>query len=821
LGYDYKQVVFVDKGLTLRGGYSVSEWSNADPLSNVTILDALGDGRGITILNTENDVVTVEGFTVTGGDYTGLGNPDGIANLQCNRTGYDCGGGIFVSNSAAELRQLFVHDNSAGSGASVGGGIFIWPARAVTIQATEVTSNSAKHGGGLYVSDTILPITISDSRFANNVAEEGGGISLDQSLEDLVTLNRVDVISNTATARTAGGIYVRMSAEGLMLNMDRVRLQDNRAYGQGKAMFLDAVGSYVPRASMSNLLLSGNAAADGAPTNDADAVIAVQSDFSSLEVELVHASAAGNPVASFLYVEPRQDSGYFATVVLTNTLLSGFDNAYVANETGLGEATIHHEKTLFHDVTNQQVTLNGTPTFTAVDAFIGDPKLDGSYHLTTGSAAIDVAVATGVSVDIDGDSRPLGAGPDVGADEYVPAAPGAFGKIGPTNGATGQPAAPTLTWEASSGATHYEYCYDLIDNDTCDDSWLDAGNVLSTTLGALDGGATYYWQVRAVNILGDEEADGGSWWAFTTGAPPAAFGKSGPANGAGNQTTSPTLSWQVASGATSYEYCIDTLNNGSCDGAWQDVGNSNSVSLSGLAYGTTYSWQVRAVNTIGQTEANGGTWWLFTTGNQPGQFVKSSPADGATVEATSVTLSWSPSSDAVSYEICIDTTDNEDCDEYWSSAGGNTSMVILGLNAGTSYYWQVRAVNALGTREADDWAWWSFAVASPPAAFGKSAPVDGAADLSSAPTLAWATSAGAGSYEYCYDTSDDDSCDGAWVSAGSNTSVALAGLQNSETYYWQVRAKNGLGTVAADDGAWWSFTTEEPPFSMYLPMIQR
>ncbi|MGD8857171.1 MAG: fibronectin type III domain-containing protein, partial [Chloroflexota bacterium] len=819
LGYDYKQVVFVAKGITLSGGYSTSDWNNADPLAHPTILDAQGDGRGLTILNTENDVVTVEGFTVTGGDYSGLGNPDGISNLYCSRTGYDCGGGIFISNSAANLRHLVVHDNRAGGSDSTGGGIYIWPVRATTIEYTEVTSNSAGYGGGLYVSDTIFPITINDSTFQDNVADQGGGICLDQSLDHLASLNRVDVINNTALVTTGGGVYVRMSAEGLMLAMDRVRLQGNQAYGQGKALFLDAVGNEVPRANLSNLLLSGNGPTAGAPTADADAIVAVQSKFARLEVDLLHVTAAGNPVTSFLYVEPRDEAGYFVTVALTNTLLSGFDNGYVARETGLGEATIYHEKTLFHNVTNQTLALAGTPTFTAMDAISGDPKLDGTYHLTAGSAAIDVAATTAVNLDIDGDSRPLGDGPDIGADEYVPAPPAAFGKVSPANGAVGQPTAPSLTWETSNGATSYEVCYDTTDNDACDGGWLDAGSATGKTLAALSSGTTYYWQARAVNVLGQVEADGGTWWSFTTGTPPAAFGKSGPTNGAGNQTTTPTLSWGSAGGATSYEYCVDTLNNGNCDGDWVDAGDNQSAALSGLAYGTTYYWQARAVNAIGQTEADGGAWWLFTTGNQPGNFGKSSPADGATIEATSVNLSWTPSSDAVSYEICLDTSDNNSCDDTWTSAGGNTSKAVTGLSMGTTYYWQVRAVNSLGYHDADNWTWWSFSVASPPAAFGKSAPTNGAVDQLGSPTLSWAASAGAGAYEYCIDTSDDGSCEGAWISAGGNTWVALSGLRFSTVYFWQVRAKNGLGTTTADGGAWWSFTTQEPPYAIRLPCI--
>jgi len=39
----------------------------------------------------------------------------------------------------------------------------------------------------------------------------------------------------------------------------------------------------------------------------------------------------------------------------------------------------------------------------------------------------------------------------------------------------------------------------------------------------------------------------------------------------------------------------------------------------------------------------------------------------------------------VSYEVCIDTTDNEECDSTWSSAGGVTSKVEAAIDAGLKY----------------------------------------------------------------------------------------------------------------------------------------
>jgi hypothetical protein len=49
-----------------------------------------------------------------------------------------------------------------------------------------------------------------------------------------------------------------------------------------------------------------------------------------------------------------------------------------------------------------------------------DPQLDATFHLTTSSPCIDAGTDAGVYTDFDGDVRPLGAGFDIGADEYVP-----------------------------------------------------------------------------------------------------------------------------------------------------------------------------------------------------------------------------------------------------------------------------------------------------------------------------------------------------------------------------------------------------------------
>ncbi len=396
----------------------------------------------------------------------------------------------------------------------------------------------------------------------------------------------------------------------------------------------------------------------------------------------------------------------------------------------------------------------------------------------------------------------------------LPAAPAAFGKTAPANGATGQSTSPTLTWGASSGATSYEYCYDTTNDSACS-AWISNGTSTSKALSGLSNSTTYYWHIRALNAGGTTYADGASttFWSFATlPAAPAAFGKTAPANGATDQSTSPTLTWGASSGATSYEYCYDTTNDSACS-TWTSNGASTSKALSGLSNGTTYYWHVRAVNAGGTTYADGAstTFWSFATlPAAPAAFGKTAPANGATGQSTSPTLTWGASSGATSYEYCYDTTNDNAC-STWTSNGTATSKALSGLSNNTTYYWHVRALNAGGTTYADgaSTTFWSFAtLPAAPAAFGKTAPANGATGQSTSPTLTWGASSGATSYEYCYDTTNDNACS-TWTSNGTATSKALSGLSNNTTYYWHVRALNAGGTTYADGASttFWSFAT--------------
>ncbi len=135
--------------------------------------------------------------------------------------------------------------------------------------------------------------------------------------------------------------------------------------------------------------------------------------------------------------------------------------------------------------------------------------------------------------------------------------------------------------------------------------------------------------VRIRWVLSSDTAVGGNgWWVDdititnvevptsceTGGSPyPGAFAKAAPPDGATGQPTDLSVSWTASANATGFEVCVDTVDNGVCDGSWDDVGAVMGTVLDGLDQWTTYWWQVRAVNGSGSTEADGGAWWWFVT----------------------------------------------------------------------------------------------------------------------------------------------------------------------------------------------------------------
>ena len=403
------QVVYISRTVTVRGGYTTTNWTTPDPVANPTTLDAQGRGRVLFIAG--NISPTVTGLRITGGDATGLGGHyfdagggvyiiSATATLSNNRVFGNTaeeGGGVYLYHSASTFNGNTVTSNTAG----FGGGMDLDYSDA-TLSGNTVTSNTASFGGGMYlVFDSIFSdASLSGNTITSNTAEGlGGGVYL---WGGPATLSDNTVTSNTALA--GGGMYVHFSTASLSGN----RVSSNTAE-KGGGLYL----YYYSSPTLDNNVIADNTVTGSEPMGSGLYIY-------SSSPRLRHNTIARNIGGDGGGVYVTNDSwGPYSIVAMVNTIL--VNHTVGISVTGGNTVMVNGVLWFSTPITVSQAT---TATVTVQNQRQGNPAFaaDG-YHLTAGSAAIDAGVNAGVTTDIDGDPRPQGEGYDLGADEYPAGAP--------------------------------------------------------------------------------------------------------------------------------------------------------------------------------------------------------------------------------------------------------------------------------------------------------------------------------------------------------------------------------------------------------------
>ncbi len=121
-----------------------------------------------------------------------------IDNVVRNNSSGNIGGGIELDNDSSSVRGGLVSGNTA----SIGGGIAITraPLNGCLVQGVDVVGNDADEGGGLYVADNYVPVTMRLLTIEGNQASRGAGLEVSATT---FTLDHAVFDSNTAT--DAGG----------------------------------------------------------------------------------------------------------------------------------------------------------------------------------------------------------------------------------------------------------------------------------------------------------------------------------------------------------------------------------------------------------------------------------------------------------------------------------------------------------------------------------------------------------------------------------------------------------------------------------------
>jgi hypothetical protein len=312
-------------------------------------------------------------------------------------------------------------------------------------------------------------------------------------------------------------------------------------------------------------------------------------------------------------------------------------------------------------------------------------------------------------------------------------------------------------------------------------------------------------------------------WNDTSGfgplqtTPPNAAGLAGPALGATGVAASPSLVWNTAAWAVSYDVYL-----GTSPSSMTLVGNTPaqmvlsppstyswtpSTPLPGV---TTYYWKV--VSRTNATAVNPSmiatsATWSFTTAagvSQPPTAPSApSPSGGSTGISISPTLTWNASG-ATSYAVSLSTSNPP---PLMASALTSPSYNAGTLAAGTTYFWQVTGINSAGSTPGPVWAFTTAAaVSQPPTAPNAPSPSGGSTGVSIVPTLTWSAS-GATSYGVSFGTTNPPP---PVTQALPSASYSPGTLAADTTYFWQVTATNADGSTP---GPVWSFTTDAPTIS--------
>ncbi len=211
-----------------------------------------------------------------------------------------------------------------------------------------------------------------------------------------------------------------------------------------------------------------------------------------------------------------------------------------------------------------------------------------------------------------------------------------------------------------------------------------------------------------------------------------------------NVSLTPTFTWAVASGATSYVVRLGTTPGGSDVMDNVNVGNVTTYSVpsaSSLSYYTNYYLTVSPVNSLGTTA--GCTERMFTTRNIPCPSV-SAPASAGTGVSVTPTFTWSASATATGYKISIGTTAGG-TDILNNADVGNVTTYTHNtpLNYGTKYYYTVNSYNATLTSSGCTERSFTTLTLCP----SVSAPSSSATGVSVSPSFTWSAITGAIGYK--------------------------------------------------------------------------
>jgi len=464
----YKELIIINKWVTLQGGWN-EEFSKRDASKYKTILKPSENGWIITVsLHTWNEErLVIDGFVIDGGNKSNI-NKETIQELsygaQIPYPPVRYGGGIYITvdpDRETAAGHIFIKNNiicnnnlqevfdnpyasnmSSGAGIYVesggcqifilnneiynnfashsGGGLTIIPWTGyVELIDNKIYRNSSQTGGGVYLSPyqpgLPLVIKLEGNQIYKNHADYGGGIYAEASDHETINICHNYIHSNIGD--NGGGIFAQAELNG------NIRISANRIYtnyGAGGGAFLYAESGFVT--FFNNLVYENNSPSYGGgilvTTLFKGYAAVFNNTFYHNLCEEFAREWGGGGIAAWIYQEAK-------IIISNNILWKNSDDLYegASGIIKVGQLWIEGSTSGSIEIINCDIEdgdYAGENGNISSDPLFVDPE-NGDFHLQLGSPCIDSGTSKYVpSTDIDGESRPQGSDPDIGADEYSP-----------------------------------------------------------------------------------------------------------------------------------------------------------------------------------------------------------------------------------------------------------------------------------------------------------------------------------------------------------------------------------------------------------------
>ena len=419
----YSEDVTMVEGISLHGGYESAGWTPS-PAANVTTIRPSTDA-GVLFPHGITRATSIDGFTITA--HGGLSGSAAVTVMDSSSPVIE-NDVISASNATSNSAAVRVNPASvpnasasplvrrneirlAGAGTGWGGGNGSWGIRADRT-AVEILGNhiflaeaaTVQRGMELFGCPDSTIVSRNVVRHPSGRADVAFGIRLASSGG---TLDSNDVWGGRCSSFCVG-----IALEG---SLTTVVVTNNVSYG-GDGAANDSAGLWI--------------AFEGLPTTTPDV--------------LVHSNVleggAGGGRTSGAWLGEHPTSHIAVGRFFDNILRSGTgatrvalwendanidperfeNNALYVSPGGSGIArTVYHDEGLIDLST--AVTINALPSSAnniVDDCSVVDPRVDGDFHLGSGSMCIDAGTTTEMpATDYEGDARPGGAAPDIGVDE--------------------------------------------------------------------------------------------------------------------------------------------------------------------------------------------------------------------------------------------------------------------------------------------------------------------------------------------------------------------------------------------------------------------